>query len=246
MRRTLLSLLVVPAITAVVLLASPDPVRAAAPGHGGGFHSGGYSRGGISHGGYSGGYHSSPHYNYGYRNSGYHYRPFFYGYPYYGSSFYYPYYSSGYYPYYGYSSSYTPYYDGYPSYSVDPGVVTTDSGTTIAPMNLPATPENNSANGQQATSNGADATDNTAKVAVHVPNTDANVWIDGTMMNGTGTDREFVTPTLVPGQKYVYEIHVRWLEGDVTHDQTKKVMFSPGDKVDVNFPPAAKKELSAP
>jgi uncharacterized protein (TIGR03000 family) len=247
MTRKILTLLIVPTIAALTLLALPNPVHAAPPGHGGGgFHGGSFHGGGAYHGGYYGGSHYGyyPHSSYGYHNYGYRSRPFIgygYGYPYYYGSGLYPYsYGSGYYPYYGYSSGYTPYYDTAPSYTVDPGAVPAASDT-IAPMNLPTTSENNSSNGQEATPSSTEATSNTAKITVHLPNADANLWIDGTMMNGTGMDRVFVTPTLTTKQKYTYEIRTRWLDGDTTIDQTRKVIFSPGDKVDVRFPPATAK-----
>jgi len=260
MIRKTLSLAIVPTIIAMALLASPKPVDAAPPGHGGGgvhsggFHSGGYyggvHYGNVYHGGYSGvhsgyypryGYHSYPAYRY-------YSRPFiWYGYPYY--------FSSGYYPYYGYSSGYYPADYGY-SYSPDWVYSSNgDSGSNLnsgsilitpntdnpptpsTPMTQPTEPANGSSNGQMEifTSGSKFTSDGPAQITVRLPN-NADLWFDGVKMTETGPVRVFSTPSLSVDRKYAYTIRIRWIEGDTTIDQTRKVMFSAGDKLDVSFP----------
>ena len=117
MKRTTLSLLIVPTLVAVAFLTLAAPLEAAGPGRGGGGHVGGYHagvyRGGVGHSGYRPNYGYRNYNNYGYRSySGYYSPNVWYGtYPYT--------YDSGYYPSYGYSSSYYPSY-GYSPYYLQP------------------------------------------------------------------------------------------------------------------------------
>jgi len=139
-------------------------------------------------GGYSGrnwgGYNSAP--SYGYRNfyspySGYGYNNF-YGYRYPNYGYYNP----------GYSRT-------YPSYATD-----SYYGTTVPnyALTTPATRDYQAF--YPSADNSSGQSDNRAFVTVQVP-VDAQVWIDDTPMESTGTVREFYTPPLDPGQ-YTYSV----------------------------------------
>ena len=47
---------------------------------------------------------------------------------------------------------------------------------------------------------------------VHLPSANAELWVEGQKTRSTGTWREFHSPPLVPGERYVYEFRARWLE----------------------------------
>jgi uncharacterized protein (TIGR03000 family) len=187
----------------------------AAPRHGGGFHGGG-----GGHGAYVGGrgFASSgyrPYYGgwgYGYRGGrgfayyGYYprYRGWGYGvwaYPYYGSYAWYP------------SDAWSPGYTlGYYDYSPDalyPPPGTYESGyyppdagagdTTAAPI-----------------------ADNCAHLTVRV-RPEAQVWFGDYQTQQTGDARSFVSPPLMPGQDYTYEVHARWMENGRQVERQRKI-----------------------
>lgn len=235
-RKTLLLFVVV----AAALFVSPDAARAAPPSG----HARGYS--GAFHPSplHGGAHYVAPHYvapRYSYPHNGFHPsatfhpRTFFWygGYPYYGT-YGYPY--SGYnYPSSGYSYGYpnsgaTTYYGtGYYPYlsgALAPSSDSTDSATAGV-----------TSSGQAASSSLSSpaSADSPAKIAVRLPES-AELWIDGVKRGESGSAREFTTPMLSAGTKYTYEIHARWVEGDTTIDQTRKVVFAAGDKLDVTFP----------
>ena len=215
-----------PAVVATALSVSP---ATAAPPSG---HARGYS--GAFHADpiHSGTHYSAPHYysNYGFHpNNGFRPRTFIWygGSPYYGYS----------YPSYGYSP-YPVYGSGY---FADPAP--TDSsyyGAGIAPYTAGwMTPAADSGappvQAESIASSGSASTDAAAKITVRLP-AGAELWIDGNLRGETGAVREFTTPMLSAGRQYTYEVHARWTEGDTTIDQTKKVVFGAGDKLDMTFP----------
>jgi uncharacterized protein (TIGR03000 family) len=167
---------------------------------------GGGFRGGAFRGGFHSGY--RPYYrNYGYSPYYYNYYPF----PYY----YYPYlwsgsaYDSGYY---GSSVDVTPYYsEGEPS--AEPPAVNYQSLYSPAPAQPDAR----------------------AHVTAHVP-AGAQLWFEGTQTASTGPVREFVSPPLTPGARYVYDVRARWNENGKEVTQTQQVQVTPGAHIDVNFP----------
>ena len=74
----------------------------------------------------------------------------------------------------------------------------------------------------------------TANVTVIVP-ADAEITIDGAPTSLTGTERAFVTPPLSPGYNYSYTMRARWTANGVPVEQTRKVTFSAGANVRVDF-----------
>jgi len=145
------------------------------------------------------------------------------GYPYYGlGGGYYPYYNDSYsYPYYSdYGYNYAPDYSySAPSYSSAPlGDVNT---TTTAPA-------------PQSTIN-----DNAVLIGVRVPE-NAEVWIDGQKTSQTGSFREFTTPPLESGQKFIYDIKARWTENGKEVVRDRQLNFYAGDRLMVNMMAPAK------
>jgi uncharacterized protein (TIGR03000 family) len=145
-----------------------------------------------------------------------------------------PYYGSGYYPYYGYSTY-------YPDYGVDstysPSIVYNDyvpSGTTVSGYSSPdtsvaGTPAVATDDTQQASA------DNTAHLKFIVPE-NATIWVEGQKTNQTGTEREFVTPELTPGKRFFYSVRVRSRRDDgKVVDETRKIYVRAGDRWRVDF-----------
>jgi uncharacterized protein (TIGR03000 family) len=128
--------------------------------------------------------------------------------------------------YYGnYGSPYATYYlpYSYPSYSY-----------LSAPAYTYAAPSTTTAQSYYYTPSVAD---NRARVRVEVPSSTAQVWIEGQAMTQQGTVRNFDTPPLETGNRYVYSVRARWLQNGVEKDQTKDVRFQPGQDVSVRFGP---------
>jgi uncharacterized protein (TIGR03000 family) len=191
-------------------------------GHAGGAHVGGYGGGGYrgGYGGYRGGY-GGYRGGYGYRGYG--------GYGLYGWG------GLGYWPSYGYA----PYYDTYasspdfyyaPDYSAAPiANYDTNSPTIVTPQsyNVPAAP--------------AIPPDTTGRAKLHVllPDANARVFIEGTLTQQNGTNREFITPPLTPDKSYVYTIRATWMDNGRQMDRSMdvKVQAGRGTTVDFRAPP---------
>ena len=77
--------------------------------------------------------------------------------------------------------------------------------------------------------------DDSAHVNVMVPSPDAQVLFNGSLTQQTGTDREFVSPSLTPGQTYHYTIEARWNENGRVVDQTRSVPVTAGQTATVDF-----------
>jgi len=74
-----------------------------------------------------------------------------------------------------------------------------------------------------------------AAITVKAP-THSQIWFDGTLMASGGTVRQYFSPPLAPGHKYVCEIQARWNENGHVVTQSKKVEVSAGAQVSVDFP----------
>jgi uncharacterized protein (TIGR03000 family) len=85
----------------------------------------------------------------------------------------------------------------------------------------------------------------TANIDVHLP-PDAELRFDGTFLAETGAVRHFVTPALVPGTSYVYDISATWLENGQRVTSDRHVRFQAGDRlsVDLTAPPPAEERSS--
>jgi len=203
--------------TALALLLVPA-TSAAAPRGGGGRSYGGRSYG--SYGGYSGygngGYNRG--YGYGGYNRGYGYGGYNRGYGFYPG--YYGTYGSGDYGYtrnYGYFSTY-PDYSGYyvDEGSESPSYSSTGPATTYQSF-YPSTPST------------------AVTMNVHVPDANADVWIENSPTQQRGMDREFVSPALDTGRTFTYHVRARWMENGQERDQTRNVDVQAGQRVTVDF-----------
>jgi uncharacterized protein (TIGR03000 family) len=74
----------------------------------------------------------------------------------------------------------------------------------------------------------------------------AEVTIEGVKCKQTGTSRQFVSPPLVPGKQYAYEIRARWTEDGREVEQTRNLVVTAGERLVVSFGPPAEGPLPAP
>jgi uncharacterized protein (TIGR03000 family) len=82
---------------------------------------------------------------------------------------------------------------------------------------------------------GTGQTSHAAAITVKAP-TNSQIWFDGTLMAAGGTVRQYFSPPLAPGHKYVYEIQARWNGNGHEVTQSKKVEVTAGAQVSVDFP----------
>jgi uncharacterized protein (TIGR03000 family) len=91
--------------------------------------------------------------------------------------------------------------------------------------------------------------DNLAHLLLIVPE-NATVWFDDVKMTRAGTEREFVSPSLSPGKKYVYNVRVRYkTQAGKVVDETRRIYIRGGDRWRVDFSLPAPKladQLPAP
>jgi uncharacterized protein (TIGR03000 family) len=142
------------------------------------------------------------------------------------------------YPYYYYPS-----YSVYPSaydddlYFYDPDLwedlygIPEDYGPFMpVPPDVPSVPEDT-----PEPANAPAAAPARAHIQLRVP-ASAEVWFEGQKMAATGSLRDFRSPPLEPGQRYVYEIKARWRQGGRSVTQTQRVGVEAGANVTVTFP----------
>jgi uncharacterized protein (TIGR03000 family) len=74
----------------------------------------------------------------------------------------------------------------------------------------------------------------------------AELRFDGTLTAETGTTRRFVTPTLIPGNTYAYEVSAIWLDNGHPITSDRRVTFRSGEDVTIDFttPPPAEERTS--
>jgi uncharacterized protein (TIGR03000 family) len=77
--------------------------------------------------------------------------------------------------------------------------------------------------------------DNKAHMLVVVPE-NSEVWFQGQKMTASGTQREFVSPPLTQGDKYDYQIRVRYTKEDgQVVDETRTVHVKTNDQWSIDF-----------
>lgn len=76
--------------------------------------------------------------------------------------------------------------------------------------------------------------DSRARVQVHVP-ANAVVWFEGAQTQATGTVRDFQSPNLTPGDRYVYTIRARWSQDGREVTQSQRVDVAAGSQIQVKF-----------
>jgi uncharacterized protein (TIGR03000 family) len=69
-----------------------------------------------------------------------------------------------------------------------------------------------------------------ATITLKVP-ADAEVWFNNIKTKQTGKDRLFVSPPLIPGYSYGYQIRVSWSVDGKTVSQTRDISVRPGQNV---------------
>jgi len=74
-----------------------------------------------------------------------------------------------------------------------------------------------------------------ATILLNLPAADADVWVQGKRLEGTGTSRRFDTPPLADGEKYSYEFKAQWSRGGREVTQTRTVKVFAGDRVTLDF-----------
>jgi uncharacterized protein (TIGR03000 family) len=86
--------------------------------------------------------------------------------------------------------------------------------------------------------------ENVARLQVAVPDTDAEVWLNGVRMKQTGLNRQYNSPPLKAGETYAYDVRVRWTENGkaVERSQTIRVQASKQVKIDLAAPVVAANE----
>jgi len=111
------------------------------------------------------------------------------------------------------------FYPAYPQRAVIPELT-----TTIAPI-----PPNS-----EASLSAQAPVSDTARVHVHVP-ADAELSFQGVPMSTGGTDREFVTPALVAGRGYSYDVQASWMDNGQEVRRSKRIYVHAGDRVHVDL-----------
>jgi uncharacterized protein (TIGR03000 family) len=203
------ALVVVLALLLTAAKAAGEHRRAPVVIHGGSFHTYVAPRPTVT---YHGGYYA-----------GYHrYHGFYYPRTYYPGGVYY-----GYTPLY-YYYSYTPSVTVYPYLSVPASPFVSTVPATVTPT--PSSPAVELAPMPTA----ADV----AYIHVRVP-ADAVLWLNGERMSGTGTERRFVSPPLVPGKSYTYEVRARWSENGRPIERVRHVTVLANETTTVDFTVAA-------
>jgi uncharacterized protein (TIGR03000 family) len=212
-----------PAAVAVILLLGSAGSAPAQHGHGGfhgGYH-GGYYHGGYWHGGY-------------WRPYGYYpgwYRP----YPFIGIGF-------------GFGL-YAPYYGSY-VYPLAPGAVYDPYAPALAyssPAGTPpAGPPPAGQTGPAPQQFDRPPPDSAGHLQLLVP-ANADVFIDGNRVAGTGTTREIVTPTLKANTRYTYKISVQYTDAQgKQQNDTRDITFQANDWFAIDFTRPAPPMAPAP
>jgi uncharacterized protein (TIGR03000 family) len=154
----------------------------------------------------------------------------------------------GYWPYYGSGSGYWPYSgdsywpdDGSGYYPYDGS-----SASTYVPYDTSSSAYYSPS---RVVENGSDAaaTDNSAHLLMVVP-ADATIQVEGQQTSSTGTQREFVSPALTPGKRYVYTVRVHYTtDGGKEVDDVRQIRVRAGDRWRVDFnQPAPREKVARP
>ena len=74
-----------------------------------------------------------------------------------------------------------------------------------------------------------------ARFLIRVP-AEATVWIEEQPTALTGLERQFVSPPLIPGKTYLYEVRARWQENGQDVEQKQTITLQAGADLKVRFP----------
>ena len=73
------------------------------------------------------------------------------------------------------------------------------------------------------------------RLAVRLPEPDANLWIERTEMTQKGTDRTFESPPLEAGRTYRYDVVARWTADGREKAESRTVTGQPGQTISIDF-----------
>jgi uncharacterized protein (TIGR03000 family) len=79
------------------------------------------------------------------------------------------------------------------------------------------------------------STDTTALLKVLVPVADAKLEVDGVMTKQTGLTRQFVSPPLTAGKRYIYSLKLTFTDKGQEVVREKSVTVEPGKEAEVDF-----------
>jgi uncharacterized protein (TIGR03000 family) len=74
----------------------------------------------------------------------------------------------------------------------------------------------------------------TAAIEVRLP-ADAELSFQGESVHQTGSLRRFVSPALVPGSDYTYDVQARWVEDGREVSRSRQVGVRAGDRLTIDF-----------
>jgi len=63
----------------------------------------------------------------------------------------------------------------------------------------------------------------------------AEIWFEGTRTVQRGRLRQFISPPLIPGREYSYDVKARWTENGKELTQTRHLVVQAGDVMSVSF-----------
>jgi uncharacterized protein (TIGR03000 family) len=75
----------------------------------------------------------------------------------------------------------------------------------------------------------------TVLMRIHVPAANAQLWVEGWKTTSRGEWRHFLSPPLVPGERYVYEVRAQWLQNGHEVNRTRQVEVRAGEQIVVDF-----------
>jgi uncharacterized protein (TIGR03000 family) len=114
----------------------------------------------------------------------------------------------------------------YPAYGVPAGpvIVTPPAGTEVPAAPAPTDKDKKGKGGEG----------NSASLKFQLP-ADAKLYVDGQPTAGTGAERAFFTPTLVPGQKYFYDVKAEITVAGQVVVEERRVIVEAGAEVTESF-----------
>jgi uncharacterized protein (TIGR03000 family) len=75
----------------------------------------------------------------------------------------------------------------------------------------------------------------TVLAEIYLSKPDAEVWVEGQKTSSTGIWRQFISPPLVRGSRYVYEFRARWVENGHEVNRTRQAEVRAGEQITVDF-----------
>jgi uncharacterized protein (TIGR03000 family) len=79
-----------------------------------------------------------------------------------------------------------------------------------------------------------DQAEQAAHILLRVPD-NAEVWFDGQKTEQTGQMRAFLSPPIDPGQSYLYQLRVRWMEEGRAMERSRRILLQAGDRIQLDF-----------